>query len=186
MKKSIIVSSFLSVLLSFSSAWATTVTVDDNSKTVTINQNQTVPVVDATPVIIARENNPKEFEGEIIQVDLPEHQILVRDAEGRDRRVTVKQGMINNYKVDDYVQVSLMEDLKEAKMIHVVQDAFHFEGTIVGVDSSTNHIVVRDKTQTDKTVLVASGMTAYFKTGDRVRIYLVPEYKEARFIRIFS
>lgn len=184
MKKLIAISGFLFLLLPIYSAGATTtVTVDDNAGTVTVGQNQP-GVLNATPVVIAKEENPMEFEGEIIQINYPKSQILVHDTGGRDRRVIVKQGMINNYKVDDYVQVRLMADLREAKMIHTVQDASHFEGVIVSVDPVASHIIVRDRTQTDRTVLLASGMTANFKAGDRVRIYVVPEYKEARLIRI--
>lgn len=191
MKKLIVISGLLFLVLPVYTAGATTtVTVDDNASTVTVNQNQPVgaePVIlNATPVVITKDANPREFEGEIIQIDYPKSQILVHDTEGRDRRVLVKQGMINNYKVDDYVQVSLMADLREAKMIHTVQDASHFEGVIVSVDPVASHIIVRDRTETDRTVLLASGMTANFKAGDHVRIYVVPEYKEARLIRVIQ
>ncbi len=191
MKKTIIILGTLFLLLP--ARWAgatTTVTVEDGDSTVIVDQSQPNSVQSAvlitTPVVIAKENKSRDFEGEIIQMNYPESQILVRDLEGRDRRVIVKQGMINNYKVDDYVQVSLMADLKEAKMIRRVPNAKSFEGVIMSVDPVASQIIVQDRSRTDRTVLLASGMTAHFKSGDRVRVYIVPEYKEARLIRIVA
>jgi hypothetical protein len=123
-------------LVSLTAYAETTVTVDDG-ESVTVQQNQpgtaaavqTVPVVQvpvvyqAVPVVILKEDeaDPKNFEGTITNVDLPENQIRVRDTDGRDRKVLVKQGMISGFKVDDYVKVELMADMKEAKMIKVVR-----------------------------------------------------------------
>ena len=167
----------------------TTVTVDNDQTTVTTGQPapiQTVAVT-ATPVIIAQERNEKEFEGEIIRVDYPNSLIVVRDRDGRDRKVIVKQGMINNYKVDDYVEVTLMADMKEAKMIHIVRDLPRFEGRVIAVDSNVNHIIIREGNGKERTVLVATGMTTYFKAGDSVRIYAVPDQqREVRFIRVLG
>ena len=77
-------------------------------------------VTGASEVILTKGENNRDLEGRIVIVDNSKNTIVVHDAQGHDRRVTLKQGMINNYKVDDYVRIHLMADLKEAKMIHTV------------------------------------------------------------------
>ena len=54
-------------------------------------------------------------------VDSSSNMIVVHDTMGHDRRVQLKEGMISSYKVDDYVRVHLMADLKEAKTINTVR-----------------------------------------------------------------
>jgi hypothetical protein len=122
----------LAVLLAVAApSWAaTTVTVDDaDSSTVTVTQGPTTAVVaepvvavSQTPVMIVKEENPREFEGEIISVDIPESQVLVHDALGRDKRVTVKQGMISGYKIGNYIKINLITDMKEAAIIRIIRD----------------------------------------------------------------
>jgi hypothetical protein len=72
-------------------------------------------------VTFIREESNRDLEGRIINVDTSQGTILVHDKEGRDRRVQLKQGMISGYKVDDYVRIHLMADLKEAKMIRTIK-----------------------------------------------------------------
>lgn len=79
------------------------------------------PITGAREVTFIREENDRDLEGRIVQVDSSQNTISVRDAQGRDRRVKLKQGMIGTYKVDDYVRIHLMADLKEAKMIRTIQ-----------------------------------------------------------------
>ena len=189
MKRILAVAVTLSVFSVFPATAETVINVDDkDAVTVTKTEPEVVTTTTAvavkeTPVVIVKEDNSKEFEGEILSVDYPESQILVRDTTGRDRRVIVKQGMINNYKVGDYVKVELMADLKEAKMIRIVKDVSHFEGTVVTIVPTANQLVVRDAGQ-DRTVVVAAGMTEFFKPGDRVRIYLLTSGDEVRYIRV--
>ena len=189
MKRILAVAAALS-LLSVVPAMADTVINVDEKDEVTVTKTEpavvtttTAVAVKETPVVIVKEDNTKEFEGEILSVDYPDSQILVRDTSGRDRRVIVKQGMINNYKVGDYVKVELMADHKEAKMIRTLKDVSHFEGTVVTIVPTSNQLVVRDSGQ-DRTVIVAAGMTEFFKPGDRVRIYLLTHGDEVRYIRV--
>ena len=78
-------------------------------------------VVGMREVTLTKEDSNRDLEGRIINVDNSKNTIVIHDAKGHDRRVVLKQGMINNYKVDDYVRIHLMADLKEAKMIQTVQ-----------------------------------------------------------------
>ena len=182
------------ILMTATPSWATTVTVENaDASTVTVTQSPTPSVVttpviavNQTPVMIVKDENPREFEGEIINVDMPESQVLVHDTIGRDRRVTVKQGMISGYKVGDYVQVRLMADMKEAAMIRTIRDVRPLEGIIVNVDSITHGIVVRENNGTNRAILVAPGMTGNFRMGDKVRIYAISDTSEAKLIRILK
>jgi ribosomal protein L21E len=79
------------------------------------------PVAGIREVTFIREESNRDLEGRIINVDNSQGTIVVHDAQGRDRRVTLKKGMISNYKVDDYVRIHLMADLKEAKMIRTIR-----------------------------------------------------------------
>ncbi len=72
-------------------------------------------------VTFVREESNLDLEGRIINVDSSHNTIMVHDTNGRDRRITLKQGMISTYKVDDYVRIHLMADLKEAKMIRTIR-----------------------------------------------------------------
>src|SRR5207253_3199045 len=103
------------------------------------------------PVIVTKTEDPRELEGEIVRVDYPRSQMVIRDIDGRERKVIVKQGMINNYKVDDYVKVYLMADMKEAKSITTKRTA-DIEGEVVGIDYARNQIVVRDRDGADRAV----------------------------------
>lgn len=79
------------------------------------------PIAGAREVTFVRAESNRDLEGRIINVDHSKSTLVVHDKQGRDRRVTLKQGMINNYKVDDYVRIHLMADLKEAKTIQTVR-----------------------------------------------------------------
>ncbi len=131
-------------------------------------------VIKETPVVVVREDNPREFEGEVISVSYKPDRLQIRDATGRDRRVDVKPGMINNYKRGDYVRVQMMVDNREAKMINVIKNVSLLDGRVIGLDPAGNQIIVRDASANDRTVVVAPGMANNFRTGERVRIYLIP------------
>ena len=176
---------------------ATTVTVDDNNR-VTIDQNQphtmtmvqqVVPqtiVVQQVPVIVAETQDPRKLEGEIIRVDMPESLIVVRDINSRERKVLLKQGMISGYKVDDYVQIYLMADLKEAKTIKTIQTA-DLDGEVVSADYSRNLLVVHDGSGMDRVVILSPGMNNKYQVKDHVRLYVIadqPDAKEVRLIRV--
>lgn len=183
-----IFSGFVFLSVPFSSALAsTTVTVESQGETVTTvvpTESTEAITTAATPVVIEQTGNPKQFEGEIIRVDYPKSLIVVRDTFGRERKVIVKQGMINNYKVSDYVEVEMMADLKEAKMIHTVRDLPRFDGMIVRIDPSVNQIVIREHNGRDRTVVVAPDMIAQFKAKDKVRVYGIGDRQAVRWIYV--
>jgi ribosomal protein L21E len=79
------------------------------------------PITGVREVTFIREESNRDLEGRIINVDSSQNTIVVRDAQSRDRRVKLKQGMISTYKVDDFVRIHLMADLKEAKMIRTIK-----------------------------------------------------------------
>ena len=140
------------------------------------------PTADLT--IITLEENPKDFEGDIIRVDMSKSQIVVLDTNGRERKVQLKQGMISTYKVDDYVRIHLMADLKEAKTIETINDVRNLEGSVVNIDSSRSQIIVRDEHGKDSAVLVRQGLINNYSIGQRVRIYILPNHDEAQLIRV--
>ena len=66
-----------------------------------------------------------DLEGRVQKVDIQKNFLLVKNELDnkigkRDYRVTVKQGMINDYKKNDKLKVWLMADHKEAKHIERV------------------------------------------------------------------
>lgn len=79
------------------------------------------PTPGVREVTFYREESSRDVEGRIVNVDNSQNTISVREANGRDRRIKLKQGMISGYKVDDYVRIHLMADLKEAKMIRTIK-----------------------------------------------------------------
>ena len=167
---------------------ATTVTVEDNKTTVVQEAVPQAVVVqqEPVPVVVATTEDPRELEGEITIVDYPENQIVVQDINGREKRVLIKQGMINGYNVGDYVQIYLMADLKEAKTIHTRRTS-DLEGDIVVADYTKNQIVVRDAAGMDHVVILSPGMNSSYQAGDHVRLYIVSDYpdmKEVRLIRV--
>ncbi len=163
----------------------TTVTVDQGKVVVDQNASRTV-VVQKSPVIFTEANDPREIEGEIIRVDIPARQIVVEDIDGRDHKVLLKQGMIGNYKVGDYVKIYLMADLKEAKTIQTYKTA-DLEGDIINLDYDRNQIVVRESNASNRIVVMKPGVINQYKAGDRVRFYVVSDatsLAEARVIRV--
>ncbi len=140
------------------------------------------PTADLT--IITIEENPKDFEGEIIRVDMSKNQILVQDTNGRERRVQMKQGMISTYKVDDYVRVHLMADLKEAKTVETVRDMGRLDGYIVRVDSQGSRMVIRDTHNNERTVLVRQGMITNYRVGNQVRVYQLADHEDVQLVRV--
>ena len=179
----------------------TTVTVNDNKVTIDRNQpntttviQQTVPqmvvvqqepVIVTTPVIITRTEDPRKLEGEIIRVNIPANQIVVRDINSRERKVLLKQGMISTYKVDDYVRIYLMADLKEAKTIETLTTA-DLDGEITSIDYTNNVIIVRENGR-DSRLILRPGIAHSYKVGDHVRLYVLSPYagmQEAQVIRV--
>ena len=185
MKKLLTIAGILTplVFLSMPVLAETTVTVDDNK--VTIDRNQPTVVV-TQPVIVAETEDPRKLEGEIIRVDIPESQIVVQDINSRERKVLLKQGMINAYKVGDYVQIYLMADLKEAKTIHTVRTA-DLEGDVVATDYTRNQVVIHDAGGVDRVVILSPGMSGKYQVRDHVRLYVVsdyPDFHEVRVVRV--
>lgn len=134
--------------------------------------------------VLTMQENPKDFEGEIIRVDMSKGQMVVLDTYGRERKVQLKQGMISTYKVDDYVRVHLMADLKEAKTIETLSDVRNLEGNIVNIDTVRSQIVVRDEHGKDAVVWVRQGLINNYSIGQHVRIYILPNHEEAQLIRV--
>jgi predicted RNA-binding protein len=140
------------------------------------------PTSDVT--IVTLQDNPKDFEGEIFRVDIPKNEIMVQDTNGRERRVQMKTGMIATYKVDDYVRIHLMADLKEAKTIETIGDVRSLQGNIVSIDYSRSQIVVRNTHGKDTTVWARQGLINNYHIGENVRIYTLPNHEEAQLIRV--
>ncbi len=140
--------------------------------------------VAADLMVVTMQENPKDFEGEIIRVDMSEGQLVVLDTNGRERRVQLKQGMIGTYKVDDYVRIHLMADLKEAKTIETIRGMRRFDGDIVRIDNSRSQIVLRDTHGVETVVLVRQGTVNNYSVGNRARVYMLENHEDVQVIRI--
>ena len=192
MKRSAVILGVWIALFALKPASATTVIVDDERATVTqpvtvIDPvgSQTV-VVEKDATVVTEVQDPRVLEGEIIRVDYPASTIVVRDIDGRERRVLLKQGMINNYKVDDYVVIRLRTDLREALEI-MTRHAADIEGEIVEIDRPLGRLLVRYRDGSVRTFIARPSMIGNYKTGDTVRLYVVyddPNYQEAKIIRV--
>ncbi len=146
----------------------------------------TATVVEPTQVVVVSESDSREFEGEIISVDYPGNQIMVREPNGRERRVDIKQGMISNLKVNDYVEVQLMMDNKEAKMVKKVKEARLIEGTIIVLNTDAQQLVLQDANGQSHTVLMTPGNINQFRTGEHVRVYAISNDRPVRYIRVIT
>ena len=69
-----------------------------------------------------------DVEGRIANIDYGQSEIVVNNilykekkVGAREKRIKVKQGMINNYKVQDYVKIKLDEGHETAVMIELVK-----------------------------------------------------------------
>lgn len=69
-----------------------------------------------------------DVEGRIANIDYVKNEIVVNNilyqekkVGAREKRIQVKQGMINHYKLQDYVKVKLDEDNERAEMIELVK-----------------------------------------------------------------
>ena len=188
---------FMLILLPAAARAETTVTVDQGNVTVDQNQPNTVTttvvrpaatqtvVVQNPPVVFTKTEDPREIEGVIVRVEIPRNEIVVEDVNGREHRVLMKQGMINNNKVDDYVKIYLMADMREAKTIQTQRTA-DLDGNIVTLDY-TNSVVVIHENDRDSRVLMTPAMISRYKVGDHVRLYVVTNYndlQEAKIIRV--
>ena len=64
-----------------------------------------------------------DLEGPIVKIDTVKNVITVKNvgkdaqSKAKEKKVLVKQGMINDYRMRDYVQIRLMKDNYEAKYI---------------------------------------------------------------------
>lgn len=192
-----------SLLLS-SPVWADT-TVTTTADTVTVARTPApTPVVETTQifvqpaatqtvvlqkqrVIFMEQRDPRNLEGRVVKVDLVGKQLVVNDSNGRDRRVDVlKPGMINHYKVDDYVQIYLTPDLTEAMTVRTKQSP-DLEGDIVGIDQVNGALIVRGENGQDQRAIIRPNMIQGYQVGDRVRFYVISEngdLQEAQIIRI--
>ena len=184
MRTGIVAGAACILFVSLNAHASTTVTVDNNEK-VTVTQQPVVyvPVV-PQPVVIVQETDPRNVEGVIFRVDMSEGQIMVQDTAGRERRIQLKQGMIGTYKVDDYVRIYLMADMKEAKTIETVRGVRHLDGNIVGINALSSQIIVRGADGKDSTVIVRQGQIDQHRMGDRIRIYLIENNEEVQVIRV--
>ena len=194
MKISTVILGVLVSLLLLRPASATTVIVDDEQTPVTSTRPtvvidpvgaQTV-VVEKNTAIVTAVQDPRDLEGEIIRVDYPASTIVVRDIDGRERRVLLKSGMINTYKVDDYVVIRLRTDLQEALEIKT-RHAADIEGDIVEVDRTAGRLIIRHKDGATRTFIARPDMIGNYRVGDYVRLYVVyddPAYQEAKIIRV--
>ncbi len=142
------------------------------------------PTADLT--IITIEENPKDFEGEIIRVDMSKSQVVVQDTNGRERRVQLKQGMISTYKVDDYVRIHLMADFKEAKTIETIRDMGRLDGYVVRVDPQGSRMVVRDTHGKERIVLVRQGMITSYRVGNQVWVYQLAGHEDVQLVRVIQ
>lgn len=143
---------------------------------------QVRPTTDVT--IITLQENPRDFEGEIIRVDMSQSQIVVLDTNGRERRVQLKQGMIGTYKVDDYVRIHLMADLREAKTIETVSGMKSLDGNVVMLDSQGSRMIVRDSRGNERNVIVRQGMITTYRVGNQVRVYQLEDREDVQLIRV--
>jgi hypothetical protein len=178
-------------------AFAETVTTVENDRvvvsqqggqTTTVVQNgasgaPVAAIVPAGGAAFETVRDPRRIEGEIVSVDTPESQILVRDVDGREKRIVLKQGMINNYKVGDYVEIYLMADEREAKTIKTRRTA-DIEGEIARVDYANNLIVIRTTDGPERTVLVRPGLIQEHKTGDRIKMYVAVDDASPQTVRL--
>lgn len=199
MKKSAVILSVLSAcawvsMAGIEPASATTVVVDEgNVTTVSGTRTAVVEPAGTKTVVVQKEavaltavKDPRILEGEVIRVDLPAYQMTVRDIDGRERKVLLKRGTINNYKVDDYVVVHLTPDLREAMDIETRHVA-DIEGDIVQVDRASGRIFIRGTDGSTRTVVARTDVIGGYKVGDYVRLYVVfddPNFQEAKIIRV--
>ena len=102
------------LLIISTQAYATTTIVVDNDQPAPVRTEVvTVTEVDA--------ENKEEFTGVIKKVNVPKGYIgVIDDSNGKFRRITLKGGMINQYKVDDHVRIHLRRGMNEAKSIKSV------------------------------------------------------------------
>lgn len=194
MKKSVAILGMLMALIAWKPASAATVVVDDGSQ-VTVSQTRPVVVdqvgtktvvVEKVPATLNVVKDSRTLEGEIIRVDYPAYTLVIRDIDGREKKVLIKRGTINNYKVDDYVVVRLTPDLQEAMDIKTKHVA-DIEGDVTLVDRSNGRIIIREKNGSERTVIARSDMIGNYKAGDFVRLYVVVDednYQEVKMIRV--
>ncbi len=193
--------SALGLLLLSTSAWADT-TVTTNGDTVTVTQQQPAQavtqvivqpagsqtvVLQRPAVVVMDQRDPRHLEGRVGKVDLIRKELTIHNSNGRDQKVLLmKQGMINQYTIDDYVEIYLTRDLKEALKIKTKHSP-DLEADVVGVDLASNVIIVRAANGPDRRVIISPSMIQGYQVGDRVRFYVVSEnadLQEAQIIRV--
>ncbi len=134
--------------------------------------------------LITMAENPRDFEGEIIETSTSDSRILVQDTNGRQRRVHLRQGMIANFRAYDYVRIHLESNLREADTIQKISDIRNLEGNVASIDYSKSLMVVRDTNGRETTVLVRQGQINNYRSGDHVRIYLLANHEQVQVIRV--
>lgn len=175
---------FIAALIWSPSVWAATVTTTVESDKVTVQTDAGAPApVPVTTAVYQVEQDPRRVEGEIVNVDTPESTILVRDADGREKRVLIKQGMISGYRTGDYVEIYLMADLREAKTIRTRRTA-DIEGRITNIDFANNVIVVRGNAGDEQNVLIRPNAIGEHKVGDQIKIYAAVDDRDPRTVRL--
>lgn len=94
----------------------TTVTVDDNrvsvkpAGSVVVSQNPPATMQVIQPVVMAPAalpNSEYDIEGQIVNIDQPNAELVVRDVMPHDRRIRGDRGIVSTLKVGDYVYVKL-------------------------------------------------------------------------------
>ncbi len=176
-------------------------TVTTRGDTVTVEQTPTQAVtqvviqpagsqtvlLQSQPVVVMEQRDPRDLEGRVVKVELNRKRLTIHDLDGRDRRVLLmKQGMINKYRVDDYLQIRLTRDLKEALTVRTIRVP-DVEASVVSVDRTNNVIIVRTANGQDRRVMVQPNMIQQYQTGDRVRFYVISQngdLQEAQIVRI--
>ena len=174
--------------------WASTTVTIDGSRVI-VTPEPTRQVIEIQPrgsqtVFIQKEYtvtsavvDPAWLEGQVTKVDVTAYQVTVRDIDGRERRINLKQGMINNQKVGDYVRIQLTPDLKDAMMVRVQTDA-DIEGEVVRIDRNLNQVVLRQRNGAERVIVLRSTMLDNYKVGDTLRLYVVSDYSDVTEVNV--
>ena len=59
----------------------------------------------------------RKLKGQILSINYSKRRITLRDDRGFTKKIIVKQGMIGRFKVRDPIEVKMMRDNRDAKMI---------------------------------------------------------------------
>ncbi len=137
----------------------------------------------AAPMIVTRTEITGDFEGRITQVNYTQNMITINDTNGRDRQVSVKPEIINNYRVGDYVQIRPMTDLT---VITIEENPRDFEGEVTGIDGTKGRIVVLDTNGRERKFQLKQGTYNNYKVDDYVRVHLSSDLRDALTIKTLN